>query len=164
MAIELVFASILEVKADVIVLSAQPTLLAGGGISGVIHKAAGLELEHASKPLGPLQPGSAVLTEGFHLEAKNVIHAVAPRYLHGDAREQEQLRATYRATLELNQEDRESQTIVFPAIGVGIYRWPTDIAAEIAIEELLNSRYAKTIVTVLDEDNYKAYASLLADY
>ena len=85
----MVFASILEVKADVIVLSVHPTLLAGGGISGITHKAAGLELGCASKPLGPLQPGFAVLTEGFHLETKNVIHAVAPRYLHGDAREQE---------------------------------------------------------------------------
>ena len=164
MVIKLVVSNILELETDVMVLSAHPTLMAGGGISGVIHSAAGPELEAASRLLGPIEAGSAVLTDGFQLDARQVIHAVAPRFMQGDAREIELLRATYRAALALNEADREAQTIVFPAIGVGIYRWPTDVAAEIAIEELLNSRYAKTIVTVMDEDNYKAYASLLADH
>ncbi len=65
MGIELVFKSIIEVEADVLVLSAHPTLIAGGGISGVIHRAAGPGLEQLAKPLVPIKPGFAVMTEGF---------------------------------------------------------------------------------------------------
>ena len=143
------------------VLSAHPTLMAGGGISGVIHSAAGPELEAASRLLGPIEAGSAVITDGFQLDAKHVIHAVAPRFMEGDALEMELLRATYRATLALNEAGRETQTIVFPAIGAGIYRWPIDIAASIAVEELSQSRYARTIVSVLGEANFLAYKSVL---
>ena len=163
MAIKLVVSNILEVQTNVMVLSAHPTLMAGGGISGVIHSAAGRELEAASRLLGPIKAGSAVTTDGFQLDAKLVIHAVAPRFIQGDAREIELLRATYRAALTLNEADREMQTIVFPAIGAGIYRWPLDIAASIAVEELSQSRYAKTIVSVLDEANFLAYKSVLPD-
>ena len=163
MAIKLVVSNILEVQTNVMVLSAHSTLMAGGGISGVIHSAAGPELEAAARLLGPIEAGSAVITDGFQLDAKLVIHAVAPRFMQGDAREIELLRATYRAVLALNEADREMQTIVFPAIGAGIYRWPLDIAASIAVEELSQSRYAKTIVSVLDEANFLAYKSVLPD-
>ena len=163
MAIKLFLSDILEVETDVIVLSAHPTLMAGGGISGVIHSAAGPELEAASQLLGPIEAGSAVITDGFQLDTKHVIHAVAPRFINGDALEMALLRATYRAALALNEADRETQTIVFPAIGVGIYRWPLDIAASIAVEELSRSRYARTIVSVLDEANFLAYKSVLPD-
>ena len=81
----------------------------------------------------------------------------------GDTLEIEMLRATYRAALALNEAGREKQAIVFPAIGAGIYRWPLDIAASIAVEELSQSRYAKTIVSVLDEANFLAYKSVIPD-
>ena len=158
---KLFLSDILEVETDVMVLSAHPTLMAGGGISGVIHSAAGPELEAASRLLGPIEAGSAVITDGFQLDAKHVIHAVAPRFMKGDALEMEMLRATYRAALALNEAGREMQTIVFPAIGAGIYRWPLDIAASIAVEELSQSRYARTIVSVLGEANFLAYKSVL---
>ena len=161
MGIELVFGSILEVEADVMVLSAHPTLIAGGGISGVIHKAAGPGLEQMAKPLGPIKPGSAVITEGFDLSVTKVIHAVAPRYFDGTIGEIEQLTSTYQSALGLNLKLSSNQTIVFPAIGVGIYRWPSAIASEIAVQQLLESPYARTIVAVTDTVNYEAYEAAL---
>jgi O-acetyl-ADP-ribose deacetylase len=161
MGIELVFGSILEVEADVMVLSAHPTLIAGGGISGVIHRAAGPGLEQLAKPLGPIKPGSAVMTEGFDLSVSKVIHAVAPRYFDGTIGEIEQLTSTYQSALGLNFKLSSNKTIVFPAIGVGIYRWPSDLASEIAVEQLLESPYARTIVAVTDTANFKAYEAAL---
>jgi O-acetyl-ADP-ribose deacetylase len=98
-ALELVFQSILEVEADMMVFSAHPSLIMGSGISGVIHTAAGPALEHMAKSLGPIKPGSAVMTEGFDLSVSKVVHAVAPRYLDGATAEIAQLASTYQLEL-----------------------------------------------------------------
>ena len=159
--VEVVRKSILEVGADVIVLSAHPTLMAGGGISGVIHRAAGSSLEAEVRPLGPLTPGNAVITEGFDLSPARIIHAVAPRYLDGSERQIRELRDTYRAILRLNPEKAPYQSIALPAIGVGIYGWPIALATRIAVEELRKSKYEKTIVAVIDDHNYFEYRQVL---
>jgi len=155
--IEVVKKSILEVAADVIVLSAHPTLIAGGGISGVIHRAAGPDLEAESRSLGPLRPGNAVITKGYDLSPARIIHAVAPRYLDGSERQIQELRDTYRAILKLNSQKAPYQSIALPAVGVGIYGWPMPLATRVAVEELRKSKYEKTIVAVIDDGNFGAY-------
>ena len=77
-----------------------PTLMAGSGVNGAIHNAAGPELEKSTKLLGPLKPGQALTTEAFNLPAKYVIHAVAPRYLRGIDKEEQTLASTYQAIVK----------------------------------------------------------------
>ena len=88
--LKLVKVSILTVQSDIIVISANPSLLAGNGISGVIHKAAGSQLEATAKPFAPLAPGQAIITPAFNLSTKYVIHTVCPRYMDGQRGESEQ--------------------------------------------------------------------------
>jgi len=80
---EILVGDILKSKADVIVFSAHPSLLAGSGVSGAVHKAAGPELEKAARVLAPLRPGKAVITPAFNLATSYIIHAVCPRYIYG---------------------------------------------------------------------------------
>jgi O-acetyl-ADP-ribose deacetylase (regulator of RNase III) len=152
---------ILDLDVDVIVNSANPSLLAGGGVCGAIHRAAGPELEAAAKPLGPLKPGEAVVTDGFGLKAKFVIHAVAPRYMHGTADEERQLQSAYATALQLASRLKGVESIAFPSMGTGIYRWPLEKAAELAVEVLLQSPLARTVMAVRDDLNYEAYMSAL---
>ena len=95
--------SILNSTADVLVISAHPSLLAGSGISGIIHKAAGPELEKYAKPLGPLKAGEAVITPAFNLNAKYIIHTICPRYMDGQRGEAEQLASAYSSALTFYQ-------------------------------------------------------------
>jgi O-acetyl-ADP-ribose deacetylase (regulator of RNase III) len=85
--------NILNIKAEILILSANPSLLAGSGVSGVIHKAAGQQLEIAAKAFAPISPGEAIITPGFNLSAKYVIHTVCPRYMDGNQGEKELLAA-----------------------------------------------------------------------
>ena len=117
---------------DAIVNSAHPSLLAGSGLSGAIHAAAGGELEAACRQFGRLNPGDAVVTPSFNLPCRNVIHAVAPRWLGGDRGEPEVLDRCYRRVFELVA-DNAIRSLAVPAIGVGIYRWPIGVAANIAM-------------------------------
>jgi O-acetyl-ADP-ribose deacetylase (regulator of RNase III) len=91
--------NILTIKAEILVLSANPSLLAGSGVSGVIHKAAGPHLEIAAKAFAPISPGEAIITPGFNLSAKYVIHTVCPRFMDGNRGERELLAAAYKNTL-----------------------------------------------------------------
>jgi O-acetyl-ADP-ribose deacetylase (regulator of RNase III) len=159
--VELLKSDILDLDVDVIVNSANPSLLAGGGVCGAIHRAAGPELEAAAKPLGPLKPGEAVVTPGFNLKAKFVIHAVAPRYLHGTADEERQLQSAYATALQLASGLEGVESIAFPSMGTGIYRWPLQRAAELAVEVLLQSPLARTVMAVRDDLTHEAYMSAL---
>ena len=118
---------------DAIVNSAHPSLLAGSGLSGAIHAAAGGELEAACRQFGRLNPGDAVVTPSFNLSCRNVIHAVAPRWLGGDRGEPEVLERCYRRVFELVA-DHSIRSLAVPAIGIGIYRWPLVKAAKIAMQ------------------------------
>lgn len=124
-----------QLPAQAIVNSANPSLLAGGGVCGAIHRAAGPQLEAACRLLGRVEPGGAVLTEAFDLPAAFVIHAIAPRYLGGGRAEAELLAETYRAVCRLALQHGIT-TLTVPSIGTGIYRFPLDLAAEIAVTTL----------------------------
>ncbi len=161
--IQLVSADITKVGADVVVLSANPRLIRGGGVSGAIHKAAGPKLEAAAQAMGPIEPGSAVMTEAFNLDARKIIHAVAPIFSNSDTNIDEIFSRTYRSIFDLNRTKAGEQSIVFPAIGAGIYGWPCTRAAKLAVDALRASSYLKTLVAVIDEENYKAYESALSE-
>lgn len=143
--------------AEIIVLSANPSLLAGSGISGIIHKAAGSELEKAAKLLGPLKPGEAAITPAFNLSAKYVIHTVCPRYMDGQRVERELLAEAYRSALSFYGEVSDVRSISFVSMGTGIYKWPLELAAEIAVNELAKSKFQETIMCAVDETTKTAY-------
>ena len=149
--------------AEIIVLSANPSLLAGSGISGIIHKAAGSELEKAAKLLGPLKPGEAVITPAFNLLAKYVIHTVCPRYMDEQRGERELLAEAYRSALSFYGEVPNVRSISFVSMGTGVYRWPLELAAEIAIEELAQSKFDVTTMCVIDELAKKTYKKILSN-
>ena len=144
-------------EADIIVLSANPSLLAGSGISGAIHKAAGKELELAAKALGPIKAGEAVITLAFNLSAKYVVHTVCPRYIDGQRDERELLAEAYRSALNFYDEVPNERSISFVSMGTGVYRWPLELAAEIAIKELALSKFEVTMMCVIDEATRTIY-------
>ena len=161
--IEIVVGDILQSKADVIVFSAHPSLLSGSGISGVIHKAAGPALEKAAKILGPLRPGEAVITPAFNLSTNYIIHAVCPRYIYGKLEEQRGLAQAYKSALDLNKEAAGATRIAFVSMGTGVYKWPLEWAADIAINALEKSEYETTSLYVVDEVTQGVYLQAL-DY
>jgi O-acetyl-ADP-ribose deacetylase (regulator of RNase III) len=158
--IELARGDILNCEVDAVVLSAHPTLVAGSGMSGHFHRQAGPELEETAHKLGPLEPGNSVVTDGFNLRTTLVVHAVAPRYIKKSEQEKELLRQTYQSVL--SQPDlTDIESIAFPAIGVGIYGWPIDLSASIAMSVLAKSPFKRTIVCLYDDENYESYRKLL---
>ena len=162
--IEIVVGDILKSKADVIVFSAHPSLLAGSGVSGVIHKAAGPELEKAARLLGPLSPGEAVITPAFNLSASYIIHAVCPRYIYGTLEEQRGLAQAYKSALDLNKEAAGATRIAFVSMGTGVYKWPLELAADIAVNALVQSEFETTTLYVVDEVTRGAYQRAYENY
>jgi len=137
--------------ADIIVFSAHPTLISGSGVSGVVHRAAGPELEKVAKALGPVLPGQAVMTPAFNLPAKYIIHAVCPRYIHGTQDEELLLGSAYASALSLAEKATNIESIAFVFMGIGVYRWPKELAAKIAVQELRKSAIDTTILCVHDK-------------
>ena len=133
--IELVQGDITGLSRDAIVNAANSGLLGGGGVDGAIHRAAGPELAEHCRTLGGCPPGEARLTPGFRLPARFVIHAVGPVWQGGQADEDRLLASCYRQCLAL-AEAHGLETIAFPAISTGIYGFPPDRAAGIAVREI----------------------------
>jgi len=152
------------VQSDVLVISANPSLLAGSGISGIIHKAAGSQLEAAAKPFAPLIPGQSIITPGFNLSAKYVIHTVCPRYMDGQRGESEQLYNAYASAVALHSEAPDAKSIAFVSMGTGVYKWPMALAADIAVKALLTSKFEETLMCVMDERTRLIYQSALDRY
>ena len=131
----LALGDICSANVDVIENSANINFLAGGGVCGAIHRAAGTALETACRPLAPCSTGQAVITPAYDLQALHVIHAVGPRYLDGTRGEKELLASTYQAIAKL-MSNSGCRPIAIPSISIGTYRYPMDEAALIAIDTL----------------------------
>lgn len=155
MKIEVVRKDITEMAVDAIVNAANKSLLGGGGVDGAIHRAAGPELKEACRKLNGAETGEAKITEGFDLPARYVIHAVGPVYNDGSRGEAEQLGSCYRNSLKLGEE-YDLKSIAFPAISTGIYGYPKDEAAEIAVDTIRafesNAESVETVYLVAFDD------------
>jgi O-acetyl-ADP-ribose deacetylase (regulator of RNase III) len=143
--LEVIVADITTLGVDAIVNAANTSLLGGGGVDGAIHRAAGPELVAECRMLHGCKTGDAKITKGYRLKAKHVIHAVGPVWNGGRLGEEGLLVSCYRRSIELCQKNSLA-SVAFPAISTGIYRFPADRAAEIAVSTTVSALEAAPIV------------------
>jgi O-acetyl-ADP-ribose deacetylase (regulator of RNase III) len=171
MRIRLVKGDITGFDADAIVNAANTHLLPGGGVSGAIHAAGGPEVAREGaawvREHGVVQTGAAAITTGGHLPARHVIHAVGPVWHGGNSGEPGLLASAYRHSIELADANR-LETIAFPSISTGIFGYPADRAAPVALravrDALATAAHVREVIFVLyDQDTYAAYQKALQD-
>jgi O-acetyl-ADP-ribose deacetylase (regulator of RNase III) len=165
--LDIVVGDITRLDADSIVNAANTSLLGGGGVDGAIHRAAGPELLAECRTLGGCATGDAKITRGYNLPARYVIHAVGPVWNGGTAGEDDLLASCYRASLALAR-TRNLQSIAFPAISTGLFRFPARRAARIAISTVVadaatGHAVSRVIYCCFSEESAAHHAAVLAD-
>jgi O-acetyl-ADP-ribose deacetylase (regulator of RNase III) len=153
---------ITRLEVDAIVNAANESLLGGGGVDGAIHRAAGPELLEACRPLGGCPTGDAKTTPGFRLAARWVIHTVGPVWHGGSLGEPELLASCYRRSIE--EADRVgAKTVAFPAISTGVYGYPKEQAAEVAVATLrsLDTGVEQVLLVAFDDTTARLYQQAL---
>jgi O-acetyl-ADP-ribose deacetylase (regulator of RNase III) len=163
--LKLIQGDITQLNVDAIVNAANKSLLGGGGVDGAIHCAAGKELQDECRTLNGCETGEAKITKGYKLLAKFVIHTVGPIWGNGSKNERKLLENCYLNSLELAVKYK-LKTIAFPNISTGLYRFPKQLAAEIAVDTvnafLSKDNTLESVVFVcFEEDNYKLYETIL---
>jgi len=149
---------------DAIVTAANEALAGGGGVDGAVHSAAGPRLLEASRGIGHCPTGEAVVTPGFELPARWVIHAVGPIWRGGRSREPELLASTYRSILA-RAEEVGATSVAIPAISTGVYGFPSDLAAAIALTTLRETPtpVQDVILVAFDSRTADLYRDLLSE-
>ena len=163
--IELVVSDITILDVDVIVNAANNSLMGGGGVDGAIHRAAGPKLVEECVLLNGCPTGDAKITRGYNLHAHHVIHTVGPVWCGGNNNEENLLASCYRRCLRVAVENGV-KTIAFPAISTGVYRFPKDRAAKIAVTEVgnflqVNPELEKVIFVCFDQAAFNIYNEVL---
>ncbi|WP_046743322.1 O-acetyl-ADP-ribose deacetylase [Kordia zhangzhouensis] len=170
MEIQVIQADITTLKVNAIVNAANSSLLGGGGVDGAIHRKGGSEILEACKKIraqqGKCNTGEAVITTAGKLPSEYVIHTVGPVWNAGGKNKEELLANCYKNSLDLAIE-HNIKTIAFPNISTGIYKFPKQLAAEIAIKTVATYKHKDTIDELyfccFDQENYEIYHKLMAD-
>ncbi|WP_298544323.1 O-acetyl-ADP-ribose deacetylase [uncultured Aquimarina sp.] len=167
MKLKLIQSDITTIKTDAIVNAANTSLLGGGGVDGAIHRKGGTEILEACRKIrakqGKCNPGEAVITTAGNLSAKYVIHTVGPVWNQGGKDKEMLLANCYINSLKLAVEN-DIKTIAFPNISTGIYKFPKELAAKIAIETVKSfqqEQIEEVIFVCFDKENYNRYDKLL---
>lgn len=165
--IEIVSGDITTLSVDAIVNAANTSLLGGGGVDGAIHRAAGPELLEACRRLGGCPTGEAVWTDGYELPASIVIHTVGPIWTGGEQDESELLARCYKNSLRLALE-KGVESLAFPAISCGVYGYPHEQAARIALAEILSFLESqqlprRVILCCFDPDVHRVFSEARDD-
>ncbi len=152
-------------EVDAIVNAANTSLEGGGGVDGMIHQAAGIELDEACRLLNGCVTGDAKITKGFNLPAKYIIHTVGPIWNNGTRNEEALLASSYKRCMEVAIEN-QCKTIAFPNISTGIYHFPKELAAKIAVDTIIqylsnDISIEKVFFVCYSKENYKIYKKLL---
>lgn len=145
MKLKIVSGDITKLSADAIVNAANCSLLGGGGVDGAIHRAAGAELLAECRKLHGCETGEAKITQGYKLPAKYVIHTPGPVWRGGSSGEPQLLESCYRNCLRL-AEEKGCKTVAFPSISTGVYSYPVEEAAEIAVSTILDAIQSSAVI------------------